>query len=133
MEDHKMLKTNSKKARENLQRYILANTDVSNYYDLKQPETFKDAAKIIIDTFRAEYYSKPEDFKYWRNNEKAAFESWTSGLPSILDCCYWYNRPAVDDLGNILDQTKEERNKYSEESACKMLTKLIYREIVREA
>lgn len=127
-----MLKTNSKKARGNLQRYILENTDVSNYYDLKQPGTFKDAAKIIIDTFHAEYYNKPEDFKYWRNNEKAAFKSWTSGLPSILDCCYWYNRPAVDDLGNILGQTMEERNKYDENDACQLLTDLIYRELKLE-
>ena len=127
-----MLKTNSKKARENLRLYILENVDVSNYYNLKQPETFKEAATIVLKTFREEYYHSIEDFKYWKNNERLAFSSWTSGLPSILDCCYWYNRPAVDDLGNILEQTKEERNKYNENAACQLLTDLIYRELKAE-
>lgn len=128
-----MYKTNSKAARENLRKYIIDNVDVCNYPGTKEPETFTQAARLILGTFRKEYYSSAESKRYFHNNEYAAFESWASGLPSILDCCYWYNRPAVDDLGEILNQTKEERNKYSEESACKMLTKLIYREIVREA
>ena len=127
-----MLKTNSKKARENIRAYIIDHADGTNY-GIDLPATFEGVARWIIGTFRAEYYSRPEDKRYFHNNEQAAFVSWTQGLPSALDCCFWYNRPAVDDLGNILEQTTEQRNKYSEDAAGEMLAYLIYREIASVA
>ena len=127
-----MLKTNSKKACENIREYIMKNADGTNY-GVDLPTTFEGVARWILGTFRKEYYSNPEDKKYFRNNEQAAFISWTQGLPSALDCCFWYNRSAVDDLGNILEQTEAQRNKYSEDKACKMLPYLIYREIAKVA
>ena len=58
---------------------------------------------------------------------------WCSGLPGVLDTCYYYNRSAVDDLGAILEETDEERARYTEEQAEKMLTTLIYRELKKGA
>lgn len=52
-------------------------------------------------------------------------------MPSILDTCYYYNRSAVDDLGAILEETAEEKARYSEAQAETLLTSLIYRELVR--
>ena len=127
-----MLKTNSKKACENIRAYIVDKADGTNY-DVDLPKTFEGVARWILGTFRKEYYSRPEDKQYFHNNEQAAFISWTQGLPSALDCCFWYNRPAVDDLGNILEQTEAQRNKYSEDAACKMLASLIYRELAKVA
>jgi hypothetical protein len=57
------------------------------------------------------------------------FEEWASGLPSVLDTCYYYNRSAVDDLGAILEQTETEKAKYNEQESEKLLTYLIFREI----
>ena len=127
-----MLKTNSKKACENIRKYIMKNADGTNY-GVDLPVTFEGVARWILGIFRKEYYSRPEDKRYFHNNEQAAFISWTQGLPSALDCCFWYNRPAVDDLGNILEQTEAQRNKYSEDASCKMLASLIYREITKVA
>ena len=58
--------------------------------------------------------------------------SWCQGLPSVIDTCYYYNRSAVEDLGDILEETEEERNRYTEQDAERLLSCLIYREIRKE-
>ena len=60
------------------------------------------------------------------------YEARHDGNSRALDYCYWYNRSAVDDLGNILQQTSEKKAKYTEGQAEKELTRLIYREIIKE-
>lgn len=75
----------------------------------------------------------PQDFRYYRNNEFAAFADWCAGLPGVLNTCYYYNRSAVDDLGAILEETSEEKARYTEEQAEKTLTTLIYRELKKGA
>ena len=121
-----MLRTNCKKAIENIKAYVMDHFNGENY-DIETPETFEETARIIYDTFVSEVweYSKA----YYHFNELAGFEYWASGLPSIIDTCYYYNRPAVDDLGDILEETEEERNRYTETDAERVLTYLIYREI----
>lgn len=123
-----MLKTNSKKFRENLRSYILQNVDTTNY-GTDEPKTFEEAARFILDTFRSEKFSTESERRYYRNNERVAFEDWCAGLPSALDTCYYYNRSAVDDMGALLKQTRNERSRYSEAAAETALTWLIYREI----
>lgn len=125
-----MLKTNSKKARENIQQYIINNFSPESYTD-EIIEGFENVATFIIDTFRSEKYSRKADFRYYHNSEAAAFEDWCAGLPSVLDTCYYYNRSAVDDLGTVLEETETEKSRYSEAEAEKLLTALIYRELIR--
>ena len=122
------LKTNSRKARENMRQYILNNVDFSGYNTNNTTSTdFPTIAHSVLDIFRAE--------KSWAfvsgYNEFCIFLDWTQGLPSVLDCCFWYNRSAVDDLGAILEETEEERAQYNEEEAGLLLVKLIYRELVK--
>lgn len=121
-----MLKTNSKKARENIKTYIINHFDGYSY-DIETPETFEEVAVIIWEAFTN------EKAKYDRRRMTKAelFEEWLSGLPSIFDSCYYYNRPALDDLGEILEETEAERNKYTEADAERRLTYLIYREITK--
>ncbi len=126
-----MLKTNSKQAKENIKKYIMDNFTPEGYTETP-PETWTETAAFIINTFRSEKYSRPEDFKYYKNNEYKAFEDWAAGLPSVLDTCYFYNRSAVDDLGVILEESDTEKSKYSESDAEQLLTYLIYRELTRE-
>lgn len=119
-----MIKTNSKQARANIRQYIRDNFNGTNY-DIEAPEDFGKLAGIILDTFRQE-----KRYDNYRGTEAELFEDWASGLPSILDTCYYYNRSAIDDLAGILEQTPAEAEKYSESDAEKMLSKLIYRELI---
>lgn len=121
-----MLKTNSKRARANIQAYITRNFDGSGY-DITA-ETFPEIAAAVLRIFRAE---KANDNYYKASPEKARFSDWAAGLPSILDTCYYYNRSAVDDLGAILEETDQEKSRYTEQQASAMLTDLIYRELLR--
>lgn len=125
-----MLKTNSKKARENIQQYIINNFTPENYTDEKI-EGFGNIATFIINTFRSEKYSCAADYKYYNNNEHLAFADWAAGLPSVLDTCYYYNRSAVEDLAVILEESAEEKSRYTEEGAENLLTMLIYNELKR--
>lgn len=122
-----MLKSTCKKALENIRAYVLNNTDVSNYEGLEQPKNFKEASEIIINTFWDEYM---HGYNLMRNHQEC-FIDWCSGLPSIFDTCYYYNRSAVDDLGAILEETEEEKSRYTEDKAQRMLSCLIYREITK--
>lgn len=122
-----MLKTNSKKARENVRAYILRGYDPSNYHETPENPTFAQVAADVWATFTSE---KSHDLQ--RYNTQEVFADWCSGLPSIIDTCYYYNRSAVDDLGAILEETEEERNRFSESEAAQLLSLLIFREIQKE-
>lgn len=126
-----MLRTNSKKAKENIRNYIIDNFTAENYTDTP-PTEWHEIAKFIYDTFRSEKYNCPQDYRYYNNNEWKAFLDWCRGLPSVLDTCYFYNRSAVRDLGDILEQTGLERSRYEEYEAENLLTMLIYNEIEKE-
>lgn len=123
-----MLKTNSKKAIENIKNYIVNNFDFTNYDDgtTKEPETFSEIAKFIYKCFIDEKRYNNDNCKY---SEQVIFFDWCSGLPSVIDTCYFYNRSALDDLAIILEETEAEKEKYTESDAEKLLTNLIYREI----
>ena len=126
-----MLKTNNKKARENVRNYIIAGFTPEGYTD-NPPQEFPEIARFILATFRHEKYL-PQDFRYYQHSELAAFTDWCAGLAGVLDTCYYYNRSAVDDLGAILEETEEEKARYTEEQAEKTLTTLIYKELKKGA
>ena len=126
-----MLKTNSKQAREKIRAYIVDRFDGESYTSTP-PDEWPEIAEFIYNTFKSEKYNCIQDYQYYKCNERAAFLDWCAGLPSVLDTCYYYNRPAVKDLGDILEQTETERNKYDESSAERLLTILIYNEIKKE-
>lgn len=123
-----MLRTNSKKAAENIQAYIMNGFTPENYTD-DPPQEFPKIAAFILDTFRSEKYHLPEDRRYYHGSELLAFRDWCAGLPSVLDTLYFYNRSAVDELGAILEETEQEKARYSEQQAEQLLTSLIYREL----
>ena len=119
-----MLKSNSKKVKENIKKYIIDNYDVEDYTggEIQNSEDFKVVKEQVMGAFYNEVGK-------WRGVNYDNFRYWAQGLPSILDTCYYYNRSAIQDLGEILEQTEEERNKYTEEQAEERLTQLIYREL----
>ena len=126
-----MLKTNSKKARENIKDYILNNFTPEGYTEAVPTET-RDIMQFIYNCFISEKFSIENEKRYYKYNEYTAFVDWCSGLPSVLDTCYYYNRSAVNDLAAILEETEAEKSKYTEAEAEKMLTYLIYNAIKKE-
>ena len=127
-----MLKTNSKKAIENIHAYVVDNFTPDNY-DLEPSNDFATVAKVIYNCF-IEEKSGINDWS--RVSESVIFADWCAGLPSIFNTCYYYNRSAVDDLGVILEETEAEKARFTETDAEKLLSSLIFREIkkaVKEA
>lgn len=120
-----MLKSNSKQAIENIKNYIISNFDSEGYDFTGNTEDWKEVASYIYKCF----YDEKVKYDTRRMSEKELFFEWCSGLPSILDTCYYYNRSAVKDLAMILKETEKEKNKYTESQAETMLTHLLYREI----
>lgn len=125
-----MLRTNSKKAIENLKKWTVEHFDADGYNDFNGDENnFSDCAKFIYRVFLREKYEGAEN--YYRNTSmQDIFADWCADLPSVLDTAdYYYTRSAVDVLGDILEQTEEERNRYTEAEAEKCMTYLLYRTI----
>lgn len=123
-----MLRTNTRKAAENIRAYIVDNFTPENYTD-DPPQEWPEIAAFILAAFRSEKYHLPQDVRYYHGSEQAAFADWCAGLPSVLDTLYFYNRSAVDDLGVILEETEQEKARYTEQQAEQLLTSLIYREL----
>lgn len=125
-----MLRSNTKKAAENVRSYIVAQD--ADYiaersgYTISEDETEKLLA-YAFDIFKDEM--KYEIERNYRCASYPIFKDWASGLALGGLFCYYYNRSAVDDLGGILEETEEERSKYTEAEAEEMLTRLIYREM----
>lgn len=127
-----MLKTNTRKARENIRAYIVDNFDASSYTETP-PETFPAIAAYILETFHDEKCKHDLQYKAGRISKQELFFDWAAGLPSLLDTCYFYNRSALDDLGAILEESESEKARYSESDAERLLTILIYRELLKGA
>ena len=127
-----MLKTNSKQPAENIRAYIVEGFTPEGYTD-NPPQEFPEIAAFILATFRREKYWCLQDVRYYHGCEALAFRDWCAGLAGVLDTCYYYNRSAVDDLGAILEETAEEKARYTEPQAEQLLTDLIYRELLKGA
>lgn len=132
------LRSNSKKAIENIRKYIIENYDADGY-EQDSPEaaakTFEEIAAVVLaDVARVKGYEVRRCYHFtWQD----AFADWAAGLPGLLDTCYYYNREAADDLAKILEQTPEDREKlakrYGERDAERFLSNLIFRELYKAA
>lgn len=124
-----MLRSNSKKAKENIRQYIRDGFTGENY-GIEEPQKFEELARIIMETFREEKLNPEREYNRRRGySDQRVFEDWCQGLPSIIDTLYYYNRSAVEDLARLLEETPEEAAKYSEQDAERMITYLIFREL----
>lgn len=119
-----MLKTNSKQARENVRAYIVNHFNPDSYDFRGDASDFATVARYIMSRFESE--------KRWERGTRAElFAEWCSGLPFVIDTGYYYNRSAVDDFGAILEETENEKARYTEQQAETMLTRLIYAELCK--
>lgn len=121
-----MLGINDKKTRENIRKYIVENFNPDGYNFEKTPETWHEISMAIMDTFK-------EEKKYDRSSPmyRVLFVSWCQGLPSILNCCYYYNRSAVEDVKKILEYQEGDKF-YRNKSECEsLITELMWCEICK--
>ena len=125
-----MLKTNSKKACENIRKYILQDRDyieeTAEFYGVSLADD-REVIAYAYDLFTSEKSGDIE--RNYSNPCFVIFEDWARGLALGSLFCYYYNRSAVDDLGAILEESEEEKARYTEQEAEEMLTRLIYREM----
>lgn len=125
-----MLRTNTKKARENVKKYIMQDFDYIaeraeyNGEEIREDETEK-ALVIIYKAFLEEYGWAVTKC---RQSYQEAFTNWAAGLAMGGLFLYYYNVDAVELLGDILEETEEERSKYTQEKAENLLTYLIFAE-----
>ena len=117
-----MLKTNAKKARENVRAYVLEN---ARDYEDNRFATFREAAAFVLADFKRCAFRKD-------GRQFMTFDEYAGGLPlSLFD--YLYDVEAVPACASILEETKEEAAKYDERKAERLLSFLIRREIEKEA
>lgn len=124
-----MLRTNTKKAIENIKNYIINNADFSNYGEDESKMSFDEICTFIIKTFYDEFYSWQRRYR----NIQESFIEYLQGLPSVIDSCYYYNRSAKSDLMVILEETEAEAERFTEAEAERLLSCLLYREISKHS
>ena len=121
-----MLRSNSKKVIEKVRSYITDGID-PDYFGLAEAPDFPEACKLILQAC--------EDEKFYNRIRSGldTFRDWAQGLPSAFNTCYYYNVSALDLLADWLEETDSEKSKYSESEAEEMITRLIYRELIKGA
>lgn len=123
-----MVKTNSKTAREAIRKYILENYNPDGYDEYEDTNSIKLIARNILTCF---YSEKVEHDKRCYTFEDLFLE-WMAGLPTILHADY-YLTSAKDVLGEMLEESQEERDRFTETQAEETLTRLIWGELLRLA
>ena len=133
-----MLRTNSKKAMGNIRKEIRNSYEAAEEYftydDGKMKTEFPDICKDILETFKAEKLDGNKIYQSGRISRQEMFADWMAGLPTAFPVSDdVFLRSAVDFLGNILEETEEEKQKYSDEQAEKLACNLLYRELEKGA
>ena len=123
-----MIKTNSKEARQGIREYLLENYCPDGYDEYEETSSLKQIARNVLSCFY------DEKVKY--DSRKMIFEDlfleWLSGLPTILNADY-YLHSAKAVLGDILQESQEERDRFSEQQAEEQLGRMIWSELLRLA
>ena len=124
-----MLKTNSKKAINNTRQYVIDCANLSDYgiQDQFTPDNWGSFRKAYIPIIRKElFYRLPENAPVLFGT----FKHYMQGLPSSFE--YFLGENALNDLADILEETEEEKNRFTQNEAAELLTKLIYRELFQK-
>lgn len=133
-----MLKTNSKEVMNRIKNLILESYEsAEEYYTFEGRQAqkeYNDICKDIMNVFYIEKRNNDCRWKARRISEQDLFYDWLQGLPTafpVSDDIFLRN--AVDFLGNLLDETDQEKKKYTDEQAEKQCCNLLYRELNKHA
>ena len=134
-----MRRSNSKEVNNLIRDFVMEHFNDVYYPDNKDylpdldTSNYNDVSKVVLDVFYQEKVKHDKAYNAGIVSRYTLFEEWVSGLCSALPSEYYYNVSAVDLLGGWLDQTDDEKSKYSEDQAERMITKLLYRELTKHA
>lgn len=134
-----MRRSNSKDVNNLIRDFVMEHFNDVYYPDKKDwlpdldTSNYNDVSKVVLDVFYQEKVKHDNAYNAGRVSIYTLFEEWVSCLCSALPSKYYYNVSAVDLLGRWLDQTDDEKSKYSEDQAERMITKLLYRELTKHA
>lgn len=122
-----MLRTNSKIVRERVRSYILENSeDIVEVMDYEGVP--HEHSKDIFNYIWSDFMEREGNYLGRGVSYQDGFAQFGSGLPwHIFD--YYYNVEAVKLVGDILDETEEERARFSERDAEKLMSYLIFKEV----
>ena len=134
-----MIKSTTREAKQAINKYII-DTSIDYLTEceyIQDGAAFEDVKRAIVNAFINEkmknYASAKQPFDvlkiYYKYNLFEAFKEWASGLACGSTFDYYYNISAVDLVGDWLQQTTEERNKYDELDAEEYATQLIFRQL----
>ena len=133
-----MRKLNCKEVNEALKKEIMDNYESAEEYftyDGAEMKTeYNDICKDILKMFEREKLNSDSRYKAGRISKQDLFVDWMQGLPTAF--------PVADDiflgsaaewLGNILDETEAEKQKYSDSKAERTSCLILYRELNKHA
>ena len=122
-----MIKSNTKKAKENILKYVLGAT--ADYFEI-DCNMHVDEVSVYPEIWRA--FMRQKDPASRRTSLQSVFYEWATGL--AMGGLFDYFAPcdgntATAILAEILEETPEEAGRYTDDQAEKTLTALIYREV----
>ena len=121
-----MIKSNSIQARMGIRQYIRDNYCPEGYDEYEETDSMKRIAHNVLSCF----YDEKVKYDTRRMIYEDLFLEWMAGLPTILHADYFL-LSAKNVLGDILEETEEERDRFTETQAEEKLTRMIWSELLR--
>ena len=129
-----MLKTNSKVVTTKVRTWILNNiATYGDYNNMLEPKgegntytdsQFDELASWILYKMQDEKGGLPYRSRFEQ------FRDWACGLPTALRTAdYYVEYPAVDVVGDLLEESPKERERFSELDALRLMDLLVFREL----
>lgn len=133
-----MRRTNSKETMEAIKNAIMESYEAAEEYytyDGKEAKTdYNDICKDILTAFENEKVKHDCQYKAGRISKYSLFCDWMAGLPTAFPVSGdIFLGSAVDWLANILDETEEEKVRYTDDKAEAAACNLLYRELTKHA
>lgn len=133
-----MLRTNSKKAIENIKKELVESYKAAEEYftfeGREAKKEFPDICRDVLEAFNLEKLEGNKIYMSGRVSRSEMFADWMAGLPTAFPVADdIFLRSAVDFLGTVLEETEEEKNRYTEEKAEKLACSLLFRELEKGA
>lgn len=133
-----MRKTNSKEVMKAIENKIIESYEAAEEYFSYNGKTVKteynEICKDILSAFEIEKCKFDNRYITGRISRQNLFIEWMSGLPTafpVSDDIFLGS--AIDWLADILDETEEEKERYTEDKAEIIACNLLYRELTKHA
>ena len=124
------MKTNSKQVKESIKKWIIDgfhHSDFENWNKCTVTD-YKAICSVILSEFKEEKRSDNR-YKAGRISLYDLFYDWCQGLPDTLKTEDYFLHSACDFLGGWLQETEQEKARFTETQAEEKITALLWREL----